>query len=139
MAAKSRPAALRPKKELKEPHVGILWLLNGKPLIDSTPLSEAETYGDYLTHPRSHLEVWTQFQRSRTVPADAEYEELPRGRVMYNRVSSLVTMTPTGAWRSLASRISFLMSGSVTAALSLLSIKSRGSTGAPLGARNANR
>jgi hypothetical protein len=37
----------------EEPRVGIFWLIDGKPLIDSTPLGEAEPYGDHLTHPRS--------------------------------------------------------------------------------------
>jgi hypothetical protein len=33
-------------------------LVDGKPIIDSTPLSEAEDYDDFQTHPRSHLDVW---------------------------------------------------------------------------------
>jgi hypothetical protein len=68
----------------EEPRVGIFWVVNGKPLIDSTPLSQAEPYGDYLTHPRSHYEVWSQFQRGSAVSIDVEYEEEPRGRVMYD-------------------------------------------------------
>ena len=32
-----------------EPRVGIFWLVDGEPLIDSTSLSEAEPYGDHLT------------------------------------------------------------------------------------------
>ena len=44
-------------------------------------------------------------------------------------------MTPTGLRRSLASRISFLMSPSLTVALSLLSTRMHGSSGAPLGSR----
>ena len=67
-----------------EPRVGIFWLLNGTPIIDSAPLSEAEPYGDHLTHPRGHAAVWEQYQRVGTVPAEMEYEEAPRGRVMYN-------------------------------------------------------
>jgi hypothetical protein len=67
-----------------EPRVGIFWLVDGKTLIDSTSLNEAESYGDHLTHPRSHYEVLTLFQQGGTVPADVEYEEFPRGRVMYN-------------------------------------------------------
>jgi hypothetical protein len=34
-----------------EPRVGIFWLLDGKVIIDSTPLSMAEPYGTALTHP----------------------------------------------------------------------------------------
>jgi hypothetical protein len=71
-------------KRKNEPQLGIFWLVSSNLVIDSTPLSEALPYGNHFTHPRGHLEVWTQFQQSGTVPADLEYEELPRGRVMYN-------------------------------------------------------
>lgn len=36
----------------KEPFVGIFWVIDGRLVIDSTPLSEAEPYGDHLTHAR---------------------------------------------------------------------------------------
>ena len=73
------------KKRLKEePRVGIFWVVDGKLLIDSTPLSRAEPYGDFLTHPRSHYAVWGEFQHRGSVPIDLEYEEAPRGRVMYD-------------------------------------------------------
>ena len=62
MAANIHPPAQRRKKE---PRVGIFWLVDGKPLIDVAPLSEAEPYGDHLTHPRGHPEVWEQWQRTR--------------------------------------------------------------------------
>ena len=68
----------------KEPHVGIFWLAGGKLLIDITPLSKAEPYGDHLIHPRSHLEAWALFQQNGIAPEDVEYEEPPRGRVIYN-------------------------------------------------------
>jgi hypothetical protein len=75
-----------------EPHVGIFWVVNGKSLIESTPLSEAEQYGDYLTHPRGHAEVWEAFQRAGAVPRDVEYEECPRGRAMYNTKTRRFTL-----------------------------------------------
>ena len=65
----------------KEPSVGIFWVINGNLVIDSMPLGEAEQYGDHLTHPGSHLEVWAMFHQKGTVPSDMEYEEAPRGRV----------------------------------------------------------
>ena len=65
-------------------HVGIFWMVNGKSIVDSTPLSEAEPYGDFLTHPRGHAEVWETYQQNGNVPSDMEYEESPRGRAMYN-------------------------------------------------------
>ena len=62
------------KKESKpESHVGIFWLVNGRLLFDSTPLSKAERYGDHLTHPPSHIDVWTQYQRSGKAPRESEY------------------------------------------------------------------
>jgi hypothetical protein len=68
-----------------EPRVGIFWLLgDGSLLVDSTPLAEAEPYGECLTHPRSHIDQWAEFQRNAIVPRDIEYEEMPRGRVVYD-------------------------------------------------------
>lgn len=72
------------QRRKEEPRVGIFWAIDGKPLIDTTPLSQAEPYGDCLTHPRGHAAVWEQYQASGRVPKEAEYEEFPRGRVMYN-------------------------------------------------------
>jgi hypothetical protein len=85
------PATSQPRRE-KEPHVGIFWLLHGKPVIDSTPLSEAEPYGDHLTHPAGHDTVWRKFQKSGIVPADVEYEEPPRGRVTYDTKTRRFTL-----------------------------------------------
>ncbi len=70
------------KQKLPEPCVGIMWLVRDKLLFDSMPLSEAEVYGDHLTHPRSHIRMWEQFQRLGRAPRESEYEEFPRGRVM---------------------------------------------------------
>jgi hypothetical protein len=81
MAAKLNPPAQRRKEE---PHVGIFWVIRGEPLIDSTPLSRAEPYGDHLTHLHGHDKGWERFQRNGIAPIDAEYEQLPRGRVMFD-------------------------------------------------------
>jgi hypothetical protein len=79
-------------RQAPEPHVGIFWLCDGKLLIDSTPLPEAEDYGDFKTHPRSHLEAWTVFRQRGIVPIDTEYEEHPRGRVIYDTKTCQFTM-----------------------------------------------
>jgi hypothetical protein len=44
-----RSGQRRAATSVPEPHVGIFWLVDGKPLIDSTALSEAEDYGDFKT------------------------------------------------------------------------------------------
>ena len=88
MTAKIHQPALHRKNE---PHVGIFWLIDGKPIIDSTPLSESKDYGDFRTYPRSHIDVWEQWRLSGRVPGDVEYEEPPRGRVMFNKKAGRFT------------------------------------------------
>jgi hypothetical protein len=105
----------------RKPHVGIFWVLNDKLLIDSTPLSEAEAYGDHLTHSRSHLAVWTLFQRNGTVPREVEYEEPPRGRVMYNMKTQQFIL--------LADRCILQEKGLVKWIMSALSLKKTTKTG----------
>ncbi len=64
--------------------VGIFWLIEDRLVLDTTLLSEAEPYGDCLTHGNSHIDFWTEQQGLGTVSHDTEYEEYPRGRVVYN-------------------------------------------------------
>jgi hypothetical protein len=63
-------------------------------LVDKTSLADAEPYGDFLTHSRGHLDVWSEWQQlsaadlaKRAIP-DAityhEYEDFPRGRIVYH-------------------------------------------------------
>lgn len=68
-----------------EPHVGIFWLFDGRLIIDATPLSKAEPYGSALTHPTSHIDHWTRLQHNHAILADVEYEEPPRGRVVFDQ------------------------------------------------------
>jgi hypothetical protein len=60
------------------------WIVEGKLLIDCTPLSKAEEYGYFKIYSDEHLCVWERFQQSGIAPPDMEYEEAPRGRVSYN-------------------------------------------------------
>jgi hypothetical protein len=63
-------------------------------LTDKTSLAEAEPYGDFLTHPRGHYDVWSEWQKlnatalaKRAIPeavAFHEYEDFPRGRIVYH-------------------------------------------------------
>lgn len=76
----------------EEPRVGILWFVNGNLLIQSTPLSKAETYGDFLIQAESHESVWEQYQQTGIVPGEMEYDELPRGRVMYDTKTRRFTL-----------------------------------------------
>jgi hypothetical protein len=63
-------------------------------LTDKTSLAEAEPYGDFLTHPRGHYDVWSAWQKldaialaKKAIPqtvAYHEYEDFPRGRIVYH-------------------------------------------------------
>src|ERR1035437_7694972 len=83
---------MRKKVELQKPQVGIIWLVKGKLIFDSTSLDQAEPYGEHLTHPRSHIDVWSQFQHLGKVPPECEYEEYPRGRGMHHPPSGEFTI-----------------------------------------------
>jgi hypothetical protein len=67
-----------------EPMVGIFWLFKGELIFDVTPVSAAEPYGDCVGHANSHIEFWTSLQNAGVIPLDVEYEEPPRGRVIFN-------------------------------------------------------
>jgi hypothetical protein len=83
------------------PHVAIFWLVqtsNGeaKLLAAGCPLDKAEPYGDCLTYSPGHYKTWAQWRRDRTVdPAlraivqAYEYEDWPRGRIVFDRARDL--------------------------------------------------
>jgi hypothetical protein len=78
--------------------VGIVWAVpvrDGTQLvIEASGLANAEPYGDKLTHSNGHYEAWSAWQRiglsglaRRGLPAaiaSHEYEDLPRGRVVFS-------------------------------------------------------
>jgi hypothetical protein len=80
------------KESKPEARVGIFWIVDGELLIDSTLLSEAEEYDDFRIHPRDHISVWETFQQNGTVPREVEYEESPRGRVMFDTRTKRFTL-----------------------------------------------
>jgi hypothetical protein len=86
------------------PHVGIFWLVqtsNGeaRPLAAGCPLDQAEPYGDCLTYGPGHYETWAHWRRDKTMdPAlraivrSYEYEDWPRGRIVFDRARDLFIM-----------------------------------------------
>lgn len=82
------------------PNVGIFWRVPGDAglpilLVDRVSLHAAEPYGECLTHPGGHFEVWSGWRalpaperRRRGIPsvvAQSEYEDHPRGRIVYSK------------------------------------------------------
>ena len=72
------------KDSRSEPCVGIFWFIGDLLIIDSTAISAAEPYGNCMNHPMSHIDYWTEHQTLGDLPRDTEYEEHPRGRVVFN-------------------------------------------------------
>jgi hypothetical protein len=72
-------------KKQQEPCVGIFWFFQRMLILDATPVSKAEPYGDHVGHSASHIDYWAELQRKRLVPQHVDYEESPRGRVGYNK------------------------------------------------------
>jgi hypothetical protein len=83
----------------QDARVGIYWGIirpadDLELITDMTSLSEAEQYGEFLTHPRGHYEVWEAWRQSGPrglaklklpeLITWTEYETPPRGRVVYN-------------------------------------------------------
>ena len=64
--------------------VGIFWLIRDRLILDTSPLSGAEPYGDCLGHRTSHIDYWTAQQCVGNVSREIEYEEPPRGRVVFS-------------------------------------------------------
>jgi hypothetical protein len=81
--------------------LGIFWLVQtteAEPrlLAAGCPLDQAEPYGDCLTYVPGHFETWAHWRRDRTVdPAlralvrSYEYEDWPRGRIVFDRSHDL--------------------------------------------------
>ena len=92
MAQREREDEMKTNGLKPEARVGIFWVVNGELLIDSTPLSEGEQYNDFKIHPRDHISVWATFQQKGTVSPEFEYEEFPRGRVMFNSKTQRFTL-----------------------------------------------
>ena len=80
------------------PNVGIFWgcpAENGRMVLlaDKTPIDQAETYGDCVSHAAGHSELWERLSRLGaaglakrglpSAPAWQSYEAVPRGRVVY--------------------------------------------------------
>jgi hypothetical protein len=87
--------------QLATPQVGIFWLVQtaggeARLLAAGCPLDQAEPYGDCLTYSPGHYETWTQWRRDKTVDPvlraivqSYEYEDWPRGRIVFDRVRDL--------------------------------------------------
>jgi len=84
--------------EAEGPSVGIFWVVEPRPeevrlLTAGCSLAAAEPYGDFLTFPLGHYEIWEKWRKTkdpdaalRAVARTFEYEDWPRGRLVFDCV-----------------------------------------------------
>jgi hypothetical protein len=70
--------------ETHNPEVGIFWLHGKKLLKHSVPLEEGMEYGDFINGPLGHYEFWEKNGNRMPGLQDREYDQVPRGRVVYS-------------------------------------------------------
>lgn len=74
------------KSPQQTPCVGIFWFVmreSGPELLScKTPWPEAEDYGDFKTEATAHYDFWPRLRK--TLKLMGEYEDWPRGRVVYH-------------------------------------------------------
>ena len=93
------PNAASSKVSYASTSVGIFWAIKppGIPLIlldHRCSLDLAELYGDMLTCPHGHYDIWEEWRKApadvpmeaRAVVVASEYEEWPRGRVVFDAI-----------------------------------------------------
>ncbi len=79
-------------EQQQEGHVGIFWIYKKQVLADSVPWAEGESYGENVNGLSDHYTHWATFQRQRPELRRYEYEQVPRGRVIYNKLKTTFTV-----------------------------------------------
>ncbi len=69
------------------PEVGIFWNVRGRLLLAGAFLEEAETRGRFARYPTTHEKEWAILRRVKAAPIEMEYDDPPRGRVAYDKVT----------------------------------------------------
>ena len=68
------------------PMVGIFWMDDtGTIFSDGVSLRDAEDYGEFKTFEGSHYELWDKAVAANPKWKGLEYDEVPRGRVVYRK------------------------------------------------------
>ena len=77
------------KKKASIPEVGIFWIDNTEAMFaESISLRDAEDYGDFKTFDGPHIDSWGKAVRAVPKWRGLEYEDIPRGRVVYRQDSA---------------------------------------------------
>ena len=73
-------------KKASIPELGIFWIDDsGTMFAESVSLRDAEDYGDFKIFGGDHFNLWDKAVRAVPQWEGMEYEEIPRGRVVYKK------------------------------------------------------
>lgn len=64
--------------------VGIFWVDQGQRIMASVPLADGLDDERFVNGPDDHEPYWETMQRTHVHLWDAEYDQVPRGRVLFN-------------------------------------------------------
>ena len=63
--------------------VGIFWVFRGELLAAAYALRAGQEYGDAINGLTDHVKFWPRFQEQHRKLRDLEYQDVPRGRVLF--------------------------------------------------------
>lgn len=66
-----------------QPHVGIFWVFKGRLFKSSCPVKDGVAYADVINGQHDHVDYWLVLQEQNPELGPYEYENVPRGRVMF--------------------------------------------------------
>jgi len=67
--------------------VGIFWVFHGRVLAATYNLADGEDYGDAVNGRTDHVHYWPKFQEQHPALRELEYQDVPRGRVLFMKPS----------------------------------------------------
>lgn len=74
---------MRSTKNTLQSKIGIFWFFKGKLLKSETALDDGTEYADVVNGQFNHINYWPMLQRRNPELRLLEYQEVPRGRVLF--------------------------------------------------------
>lgn len=79
------------ERSLTEQYLSTFWYVDGDIIGDevefnSTNSKDLTEYGDFIQLDKDHVNIWNRVKHSLDSTKNAEYDEFPRGRVLFNTV-----------------------------------------------------
>ena len=84
-------------KTPKKPQVGIFWVHKGKIYPKMSPADEVQDIQGFKDSPYGHITEWGEMQKGFPALRGKEYDEIPRGRVLWAKDKFKIFMPPNMA------------------------------------------